>query len=176
MVFKINKALLLFVCLFAIAQMAVAQGTLTGTVTDNSTGERLIGASILLQLENSGASRGTNSGLDGQFSFTNLTAGTYNARLSYVGYVDVNITEISVSDGNVTNIAVEMTPGVSLNPVVVSASKAAEKVTEAPASIQVVTARDIQNINSVSPAEYIKGLTAVDIAQQGVISQTAVTR
>ena len=57
MVFKINKALLLFVCLFAIAQMAVAQGTLTGTVTDNSTGERLIGASILLQLENSGASR-----------------------------------------------------------------------------------------------------------------------
>jgi iron complex outermembrane receptor protein len=176
MVFKINKALLLFVCLFAIAQLAVAQGTLTGTVTDNSTGERLIGASILLQLENSGASRGTNSGLDGQFSFTNLTAGTYNARLSYVGYVDVNITEISVSDGNVTNIAVEMTPGVSLNPVVVSASKAAEKVTEAPASIQVVTARDIQNINSVSPAEYIKGLTAVDIAQQGVISQTAVTR
>jgi len=176
MIFKISKAFLLFVCIIASTQVAIAQGTISGTVSDNSNGERLMGASILLQLDNSGVSRGTNTGVDGQFVFTNLTAGTYTARISYVGYVDVRITEIEVTDGNVTNVDVRMTPGVSLNPVVVSASKAAEKVTEAPASIQVVTPRDIQNINSFSPAEYVKNLTAVDIAQQGVISQTAVTR
>jgi outer membrane receptor for ferrienterochelin and colicins len=176
MILKISKAFLLLLCLTVSSQMAIAQGTLTGTVTDVSSGERLMGASILLQLNESGFSRGTNTGIDGQFSFTNLSAGTYTARVSYVGYVDVRLTDIQITNGNVTTLNIEMTPGVSLNPVVVSASKAAEKVTEAPASIQVVTPRDIQNISSVSPAEYVKGLTAVDIAQQGVISQTAVTR
>lgn len=165
----------LLLCLFLSANDVHAQGTLSGTVSDARTGELLIGTNILLQGDDA-RSRGINSDLNGNFAFTNLPAGTYTARISYVGYMDQRIEDIVVTNGQVTTINIALEPGVSLNPVVVSASKAAEKVTEAPSSIQVITPRDIQNLSGASPAEYVKGLTAVDIAQQGVVSQTVVTR
>lgn len=153
-----------------------AQGSLRGTVTDASTSELLAGTNILLSSSDGSISRGANSGLDGQFNFTNLPSGTYTARISYVGYNDRRINDIVVTNGQATTLDIQLTPGVSLNPVVISASKAQEKVTEAPASIQVVTSLDIRNVSTATSADYVKGLTAVDVAQQGVASQTVVTR
>jgi iron complex outermembrane receptor protein len=136
----------------------------------------LAGTNILLSSADGSVSRGTNSGIDGTYSFMNLPAGTYTARISYVGYNDKTITGISIVSGQTTTLNISLAPGVSLNPVVVSASKAQEKVTEAPASIQVITARDIRNVSTATATDYVKGLTAVDVAQQGVASQTVVTR
>ncbi|MEN9839512.1 MAG: hypothetical protein RL177_991, partial [Bacteroidota bacterium] len=168
--------LLLVLMLCVGVTQAFAQGTLRGTVTDESSKEVLAGTNILLSSADGSVSRGTNSGLDGSFTFSNLPAGTYTARISYVGYNDKTVTGISIVSGQTTTLNVAMTPGVSLNPVVVSASKAQEKVTEAPASIQVITARDIRNVSTATATDYVKGLTAVDVAQQGVASQTVVTR
>lgn len=173
--FKSFQLLLVLILCVGVTQV-FAQGSLRGTVTDASTSELLAGTNILLSSEDGSISRGANSGLDGQFVFTNLPAGTYSARISYVGYNDRTITGISISNGETTTLDIQLTPGVSLNPVVVSASKAQEKVTEAPASIQVVTSRDIRNVSTATSTDYVKGLTAVDVAQQGVASQTVVTR
>lgn len=168
---------LLLVLLLSVGVTQVfAQGSLRGTVTDASTSELLSGTNILLSSTDGSVSRGANSGLDGQYMFSNLPAGTYSARISYVGYNDRTITEITIDNGGTTTLDIQLTPGVSLNPVVISASKAQEKVTEAPASIQVVTSRDIRNVSTATSTDYVKGLTAVDIAQQGVASQTVVTR
>lgn len=160
---------------FGVSQ-SLAQGSLQGTVKDASNGEVLTGTNILLTSETGSLSRGANSGLDGTFQFNNLPAGTYTARISYVGYVDQTITGITVSNGQTTTLDITLAPGVSLNPVVISASKAQEKVTDAPASIQVVTSRDLRNVSTATATDYVKGLTAVDVAQQGVASQTVVTR
>lgn len=168
--------LLLVLMLCVGVTQAFAQGTLRGTVADESSKEVLSGTNILLSSADGSISRGTNSGLDGSFTFLNLPAGTYTARISYVGYNDKTITGITVASGQTATLTITLTPGVSLNPVVVSASKAQEKVTEAPASIQVITARDIRNVSTATATDYVKGLTAVDIAQQGVASQTVVTR
>lgn len=165
----------LLLCLFLSANVLYAQGTLSGTVTDARTGELLMGANILLQGDDA-RSRGMNSDLNGNYAFSNLPEGTYTLRVSYVGYMDQTFPNIMVLSGGTTTLDIVLDPGVSLNPVVVSASKAAEKVTEAPSSIQVITPSDIRNVNSASPADYVKGMTAVDIAQQGVVSQTVVTR
>jgi iron complex outermembrane receptor protein len=168
--------LLLVLLLCVGVTQAFAQGTLRGTVTDESTKDVLAGTNILLSSADGSVSRGTNSGIDGTFTFSNLPAGTYTARISYVGYNDKTVTGISVVSGQTATLDIALTPGVSLNPVVVSASKAQEKVTEAPASIQVITARDIRNVSTATATDYVKGLTAVDVAQQGVASQTVVTR
>ncbi len=168
--------LLLILILCVGVTQAFAQGTLRGTVTDEATKELLSGTNILISSSDGSVSRGINSGIDGTFTFTNLPAGTYTARISYVGYNDRTITGISVTSGQTTTLNVTLAPGVSLNPVVISASKAQEKVTEAPASIQVITARDIRNISTATATDFVKGLTAVDVAQQGVASQTVVTR
>lgn len=158
------------------ASLANAQGTLRGTVSDASTRDALTGTNILLTSETGSLSRGANSGLDGSYQFNNLPAGTYTARVSYVGFVDQTITGITIVSGQTTTLNVALSPGVSLNPVVISASKAQEKVTDAPASIQVVTSRDIRNVSTATATDYVKGLTAVDVAQQGLASQTVVTR
>jgi iron complex outermembrane receptor protein len=153
--------LLLVLMLCVGVTQAFAQGTRRGTVSDESSKEVLAGTNILLSSADGSVSRGTNSGLDGSFTFSNLPAGTYTARISYVGYNDKTVTGISIVSGQTTTLNVAMTPGVSLNPVVVSASKAQEKVTEAPASIQVITARDIRNVSTATATDYVKGLTAV---------------
>ncbi len=173
----IKSSILSLLVVFATGLSGVlAQGGLQGTVTDSGNREVLTGANILVSSSDGAVSRGTNSGIDGTYSFTSLRAGTYTVRVSYVGYNDRTINDVVIRDGAVTRLDIDLTAGVSLNPVVISASKAQEKVTEAPASIQVVSARDIANVSTTGSADYVKGLTAVDVAQQGIASQTVVTR
>jgi len=74
---------LLFVALFsAIATMAFAQNkTVTGTVFD-STGEAVIGASVIVN----GTSNGTITDFDGKFSLSNVPDNG-SLKVSYIGYV-----------------------------------------------------------------------------------------
>ena len=77
---KLQLTLLLF--LFG-TSLAIAQsGTLTGTVTDSRTGESLPGVNILIvELE-----RGASTDATGEFSITNIPYGTYDIRVTYIGY------------------------------------------------------------------------------------------
>ena len=63
---------------------AVAQetGTLSGKVWDEVTGEELVGANILLV----GTPRGGTTDLNGKFSVRGIPVGTYDVRITYVGY------------------------------------------------------------------------------------------
>ena len=54
-------------------QTLLAQGSISGVVTDAATGEPVLGATILL----AGTTRGTASGADGTFLLNNVTAGTH---------------------------------------------------------------------------------------------------
>jgi len=63
---------------FLLAQMV----TVKGTVTDATTGETLIGASVLF-----GEGKGTVTDPDGQYELQ-LPAGSYTLRVSYVGYLE----------------------------------------------------------------------------------------
>ncbi len=153
-----------------------AQGTLKGVITDASNGETLIGANILVSSMDASISKGTITNIDGRFEITGLLAGRYFARVSYVGFTDQRITDIVIVNGQATELNIALMPGMSLNPVVVSASKIREKVTESPSSIQVISNREIRNITTTSSADFIKSAAGVDVAQQGVASSTVVTR
>ena len=153
-----------------------AQGTLKGVITDANNGETLVGANILVSSMDASVSKGTITNVEGKFEITGLLAGTYIARVSYVGFTDQRIIDIVIVDGQATELNIALTPGMSLNPVVVSASKIREKVTESPSSIQVVTAQQIKNITTTSSADFIKGIAGIDVAQQGVASSVVVAR
>lgn len=153
-----------------------AQGTLKGVITDASNGETLVGANILVSSMDASVSKGTITNVDGRFEIIGLLAGTYIARVSYVGFTDQRITDIVIVNGQATELNIALTPGMSLNPVVVSASKIREKVTESPSSIQVISAQQIKNITTTSSVDFIKGTTGIDVAQQGVASSTVVAR
>jgi TonB-dependent starch-binding outer membrane protein SusC len=74
---------------FVLTASAVAQtGSLTGTVTDRTSGETLAGATVLIvELE-----RGAPADVDGMYTIRDIPTGTYTVRYSFVGYRTLNET------------------------------------------------------------------------------------
>lgn len=57
-------------------------GTLSGVITDERTDERLPGVNILVQE----LARGAATNIDGEYSIENIPYGSYNLRITFVGY------------------------------------------------------------------------------------------
>jgi TonB-dependent receptor len=77
-----TKQLLILSMLFMLSGSILGQSTLHGIVADSSTHESLIGANIVLV----GTSQGAATNLDGEYKIPNIAEGTYQIRVSYVGY------------------------------------------------------------------------------------------
>lgn len=86
---------------FFCAQVAIAQYTVSGTITDASTGEALIGVTIF----DGSTNTGTSTNIDGEYSL-DLPSGETSLRFSSIGYVTQNI-DVSGTSGEVT-LDVEM--------------------------------------------------------------------
>ncbi|MEM9525722.1 MAG: TonB-dependent receptor [Bacteroidota bacterium] len=112
---RLTLALLLVV---AVGATAVAQQTITGTLTDGDTGDPLIGASIQVK----GTSSGTVTDLDGSYSLQ--ASPTDVLIISYTGYATQEVTV-----GDQTEISLQMTSGEILDEVVVVAYGKQKKAT-----------------------------------------------
>ncbi len=95
---SLKKSLLLLILgLYTIK--ASAQGTLTGVITDKSTKEGLIGATVLLI----GTYKGASTDFNGKYTITNIKPGDYSIRVSYVGYKEKVFNGIRIpKEGTVT--------------------------------------------------------------------------
>lgn len=92
--------LLAFLALFAVAPAAAAQDgsrTVSGTVTDGSTGEPLPGASVVLK----GTSTGTSTDIDGRYEL-DVPGPRAVLRFTFVGYLPIEETVGTRSTINVT--------------------------------------------------------------------------
>ena len=82
---------IIFICTSSLfAQTGV--GKMSGKVTDADTKEPLIGANIILVNTNLGAA----TDIDGNYYILNITPGTYEVKVSYVGYAPKTIQEVRV--------------------------------------------------------------------------------
>jgi TonB-dependent starch-binding outer membrane protein SusC len=66
---------------------ALAQGTATGTVRDNTTGEPLAGVNVIVE----GTTNGTSTDIDGSFKLSNVKSGD-KLVFSMIGYADITQT------------------------------------------------------------------------------------
>lgn len=164
----------MLLCLTSASYMH-AQATLKGMVKDAETGENLPAANVLLRNQADGSISGTATDVNGNFTVNNIAVGQYELVVSYQGFQEYK-EKLSFADGEEKEMMISLQPGVLLNPVVVSASKRKEKITDAPAAIEVVGAQAIQNVSTASAADLVKSAKSVDVAQQGIASQTIVTR
>ncbi len=72
---------LLFLIVFLITPItAFAQGKITGEVTDENTGEPLIGVNVVIQ----GTTQGTTSDIDGNYVILNVRPGEHTLEFSYI--------------------------------------------------------------------------------------------
>jgi iron complex outermembrane receptor protein len=127
--FKIN------LLIFLLAPFAVmAQGTVTGSVSEASTGNPLPGANIIVK----GTTNGTTSDFDGKFS---INVDVFPAVL-VVSSVGFNTQEISVS--SVSDIKVALQDGVALDDVILVGNRAKPRtILDSPVPIDNISATEL---------------------------------
>ncbi|MDP1676053.1 MAG: TonB-dependent receptor [Bacteroidota bacterium] len=85
-----------FFCISFLAVTYLNAGTtgkISGRITDKSTGEGLVGASIQIE----GTTRGTVCDPDGYYSLINLSPGKYTLIIRFIGYHNITVRDIEVN-------------------------------------------------------------------------------
>ena len=163
-----TPAFLLF--LFGSASVAAAQSpaTVNGSVTDQQTGESLIGANVILAETGTSAPEvGAVTDFDGAFSLVGVGAGSFDLVVRFVGFEESR-QSVDVAAGETYSFEIALrSSDVSLNTVVVTASRQEEKVLDAPASMSVLSAREVEEQATASMASTMRNVTGLDMSQTG---------
>lgn len=164
---------------FMASPAAAQTGTITGRVSDEQTGQPLgqVRVDVLRGAGGLVATAFTNA--EGLFRFPNLSAGTYALTVSNaIGYRDGRVDAVVVTAGQPTNVNVQLaTAAFELAPVTVSVGRGQiEKVTEAPASVTVISQLAIAERPATSMTEHLRNVPGVDIINAGVQSSNVVAR
>ncbi len=97
---------LLCVCLLLssfLSAFAIDNGKVTGKVTDQKTGEALIGVTVIVQ----GTSTGAVTDVEGRYTL-NIAPGTYTLEFKYMGYQTKAVSEVIVKAGTPTQLPIIM--------------------------------------------------------------------
>lgn len=146
------------------AVQGVAQGSLTGTVTDSDTGDLLIGVNVVITDLNMGMATGT----DGEFEFTDVPAGSYTIEARYIGY-NTYQEQITINDGQETVLNIELTEStLELGDVVVTAFGVERDRRAIGYSIQDVSSEQISRTGSGNLLDALQGqVSGVQINRGG---------
>ena len=141
-------------------------GRIVGTVTDATTGEPLIGASVMVI----GTSVGDATDINGQYEIPNAPSGTQALRVSYVGYQAQEVA-VQVVDGGrvVADVALSFATleGVEITAQAEGQLNAINEQLSSNTITNVVSAARIQEIPDVNAAESIGRLPGVSIQRSG---------
>ena len=147
---------------------AQSRASVNGSVTDQQTGETLIGANVILaETGTSAPVVGAVTGFDGMFQFETVEPGTFDLVVRFVGYEEARQpVDISAGESYAFEIALRSSD-ISLNTVVVTASRQEEKVLDAPASMSVLSAREVEEQATPSMVSSMRNVTGLDMSQTG---------
>ncbi|OYV87111.1 MAG: hypothetical protein B7Z63_02930, partial [Ignavibacteriae bacterium 37-53-5] len=133
---------LLFILLLSLKAFAGDTGKLAGAVTDATTKEPLVGASVLVV----GTSMGASTDLDGRFVILNVPPGSYTLRASAVGYRPMEIKDNRVSIDLTTDANFALSESaVTTEAVVVTAERPLVQK-DMTASTAVIDSKEIQSL------------------------------
>lgn len=141
-----HKHLLILLLLLLTIGIAHAQTTLTGTVSDERTGEPLIGASLLIK----GTTGGTITDLDGNFTLSNTIEGVFELVVSSIGYISQTI-KVSA---NQSELSVQLKQdATNLEEVVVTGLASSVKRSNLANAVSTVSARDLTGTTTVQTTD-----------------------
>ena len=105
--------------------LAGTTGKLSGTITDKQTGERLIGANVLVNGTNYGAA----SDIEGEYFIINIPPGVYTIKISMVGYTTQIMNDVRIQSDLTTKVNIQLSStAIELGEeVVVTAQKVIQK-------------------------------------------------
>lgn len=157
-----KKLILSFsILLFSLAM--VAQNTVTGKVVDPSTGEGLIGASVMVK----GTATGALTDLDGMFSISALPNGSHTLVMSYLGYEEKSVT-VNLTGGETDLGTMSLnSAGVDLESVVITGTMDIVRDRRTPVAVSTIGIREIQaKAGNVEFPELMKNTPSIYVANQ----------
>lgn len=161
---KILQATIPSLILLLISISAFAQsGSVKGTVTDDETGESLVGVNILIK----GTSNGTITDETGQFLLEGISSGPQVLVISYIGYatkeISVNVTANQTSNAGTIQIGSQ---AIGLQEVSIIASIAIDRKT--PVAVSTVKGSTIEaKVGNQEFPEMLRSTPSVYVTKQG---------
>lgn len=95
---------MVFILCLGLISTSLAQGTLSGVITDKGTKEGLIGATVLLI----GTYKGAATDVSGKYTIANIKPGDYSIRISYVGYKEKIFNGIRITSEGVITLSTSL--------------------------------------------------------------------
>ena len=158
----LNKYYLAFMAVILFGNV-YSQTQISGSVSDAESMSSIPGVNVIID----GTNIGTVTDFDGNFSINTSQDLPLTIVVSYVGYSAEKVTVTSANQ----DINVMLSAGQNLEEIVVSASRRAQKALEAPASVSVISTREIENSSAVAdPARILTNVPGVQIQQQSANS------
>ncbi|HEX8209885.1 MAG TPA: TonB-dependent receptor [Longimicrobium sp.] len=160
------RALLAAACMAAMPALAAAQsGTVRGTVAGPD-GDAIRAAQVTVV----GTRYGSTTNALGQFTLTGVPAGPRQLRVSRAGFL-AKTHDVTVAAGEEALVAVRLESSpVELDGLVVSASRRAERRSEAPVTVTRVGPEVLDNLAGGSFVGALKQANGLDFVQVGVTS------
>ncbi|MBL1144705.1 MAG: TonB-dependent receptor [Bacteroidetes bacterium] len=145
----IQLFLALLIC-YASADAQVNTGILKGNVVDESTGEPLIGATVVIV----GTYKATSSDFVGDYEIEGIKHGDYSVKFTYIGYADKIFNGISIKKGETLKLDVKLKPSAQALGTVeivgkknlVNLESAKSEVTISQKEIAEMNVRDVQEL------------------------------
>jgi iron complex outermembrane receptor protein len=139
-------------------------GRVIGVVRD-SAGQPIANAQVQLV----GTRLGTMTGSDGRFRIGNVPVGTYDVRVQRIGEQPKVVSGVAVQPNGEAAMEVALErAAVKLGGVVVTASRRAEKVTDAPATVTSIGPQVLDNMVGNTFAAALKEAKGIDFIQVGM--------
>jgi len=158
-----TRAVLIGTLLAPLALAWAQTGTISGKVSDVN-GNALPGANVRIE----GTSYGSASGSDGRYTIKYVPAGSWKVKATFLGYEEASET-IQVTAGTTAEANFSLQESSLLGQtVVITASRRAEKITEAPATMAVLDDKAIQRSAGFVYGEAIANTKGVDFYRTGV--------
>jgi len=149
--------------------LALAQTTISGTVTDAETKETLVGVNIIVK----GKVIGTITDLSGKFTLNVNQAPPFTLVFSMVGY---SSKEVEIA-GGISNLSVELAESTILGQeVVVSASRVEESILKSPVSVEKMDIIAIRDVPQATFYDALNNMKGVEMSTQSLTFKSFNTR
>ena len=146
----------------AAVQLAASDtGTITGTVTDEKTGETLIGANVLIE----GTLKGSATNIEGIFTIEQVPPGTYTIISSFLGY-ERSSKRVTVTAGETVSVTFSLSPKLLEVPVIELIGERIEQIQRIPGSAVVIPQARLASVNPASANEVFRNVPGVNVRDE----------
>lgn len=158
-----------------ISQIGVAQNIFNAKITDASSHEPLIGATVILK----GTNLGSSSDINGHVVIKNIPDGNHEIEFSFIGY-QTKTRSFIFPLGNADTVEVKLEPSeTNLDEVVVTSTRSSRSIDDIPMRIESITSGELEEKAVMQPAN-IKMLltesTGIQTQQTSATSASASIR